>query len=143
MFFEPLGMTTAGFGAPASVDKSISPGSQKKILSAGTPFRRPVQQSHCHQPAGAVHCSMGDLAKNAAFHMAGERGKAIAQAESFKKLHTAVATTMITPSLDGAERAWANGRASDAQCSNTIFYVVVWMPEKKLRRDCRIKHWGG
>jgi CubicO group peptidase (beta-lactamase class C family) len=33
MLFEPLGMTTAGFGAPAWLAKSISRGSHKKLLS--------------------------------------------------------------------------------------------------------------
>src|SRR2546429_9591516 len=64
-------------------------------------------------PAGAVHCSLGDLAKYAAFHMAGERGKSqLLKAESFKKLHTVVADNddyalgwMVL------KRAWANGRA--------------------------------
>jgi CubicO group peptidase (beta-lactamase class C family) len=84
-------------------------------------------------PANAVHCSLGDLAKYAAFHMAGERGKSeLLKAESFKKLHTAVADNddyalgwMVR------KRAWANGRALMHNGSNTMFYVVVWMaPEK-------------
>ena len=76
---------------------------------------------------------MGDLAKYAAFHMAGERGESkLLKAESFKKLHTAVADNddyalgwMVL------KRAWANGRALMHNGSNTMFYVVVWMaPEK-------------
>ena len=136
MLFEPLGMTTAGFGAPASVDKVDQPwGHKKKMLSGREPVPpgpgadNPLAIS----PAGAVHCSMGDLAKYAAFHMAGERGKSeLLKAESFKKLHTAVADNddyalgwMVL------KRAWANGRALMHNGSNTMFYVVVWMaPEK-------------
>ncbi|PYK01356.1 MAG: hypothetical protein DME23_04305 [Verrucomicrobia bacterium] len=136
MLFEPLGMTTAGFGAPASVDKVDQPwGHKKKMLSGREPVPpgpgadNPLAIS----PAGAVHCSLGDLAKYAAFHMAGERGKSqLLKAESFKKLHTAVADNddyalgwMVL------KRAWANGRALMHNGSNTMFYVVVWMaPEK-------------
>lgn len=136
MLFEPLGMTTAGFGAPASVDKVDQPwGHTKKMFSGREPVPpgpgadNPLAIS----PAGAVHCSMGDLAKYAAFHMAGERGKSeLLKAESFKKLHTAVADNddyalgwMVR------KRAWANGRALMHNGSNTMFYVIVWMaPEK-------------
>jgi len=136
MLFEPLGMTTAGFGAPASVDKVDQPwGHTKKMLSGSEPVPpgpgadNPLAIS----PAGSVHCSMGDLAKYAAFHMAGERGQSeLLKAESFKKLHTAVADNddyalgwMVL------KRGWANGRALMHNGSNTMFYVVVWMaPEK-------------
>jgi len=136
MLFEPLGMTTAGFGAPASIGKVDQPwGHAKKMFSDREPVPpgpgadNPLAIS----PAGAVHCSLGDLAKYAVFHMAGERGdSALLTTESFKKLHTAVADN------DGyalgwmvLNRPWANGRALMHNGSNTMFYVVVWMaPEK-------------
>ncbi len=136
MLFEPLGMTTAGFGAPASIDKVDQPwGHTKKMLSGSEPVPpgpgadNPLAIS----PAGAVHCSMGDLAKYAAFHMAGERGKSeLLKAESFKKLHTVVAgNDNYALGWMVLIRAWANGRALMHNGSNTMFYVVVWMaPEK-------------
>jgi CubicO group peptidase (beta-lactamase class C family) len=136
MLFEPLGMTTAGFGAPASVDKVDQPwGHTKKMFSGSEPVPpgpgadNPLAIS----PAGAVHCSMGDLAKYAAFHMAGERGESeLLTAESFKKLHTAVADNHdYALGWKVLKRPWANGRALMHNGSNTMFYVVVWMaPEK-------------
>jgi len=136
MLFEPLGMTTAGFGAPASVDKVDQPwGHAKKLLSGSEPVPpgpgadNPLAIS----PAGAVHCSLGDLAKYAAFHMAGERGKSeLLEAESLKKLHTAVADNDdYALGWRVLKRSWANGRALMHNGSNTMFYVVVWMaPEK-------------
>src|SRR5438046_10756517 len=88
-------MSSAGLCAPASVDKVDQPwGHKKKMLSGREPVPpgpgadNPLAIS----PAGAVHCSLGDLAKYAAFHMAGERGQnKLLTAESFKKLHTVVA----------------------------------------------------
>jgi CubicO group peptidase (beta-lactamase class C family) len=134
--FEPLGMTTAGFGEPASVGKVDQPwGHTKKVLSGIEPVPpgpgadNPLAIS----PANAVHCSMGDLAKYAAFHMAGERGDSkLLKAESFKKLHTAIADNHdYALGWTVLKRAWANGRALTHNGSNTMFYVVVWMaPEK-------------
>jgi CubicO group peptidase (beta-lactamase class C family) len=136
MLFEPLGMTTAGFGAPASLNKVDQPwGHTKKMLSGREPVPpgpgadNPLAIS----PAGAVHCSMGDLAKYAAFHMAGERGESkLLKAESFKKLHNAVADNDdYALGWRVLKRSWANGRALMHNGSNTMFYVVVWMaPEK-------------
>jgi CubicO group peptidase (beta-lactamase class C family) len=132
MLFEPLGMTTAGFGAPASVDKVDQPWGHTKTMFFGSEPVPPgpgADNPLAISPANAVHCSMGDLAKYAAFHMAGERGESkLLKAESFKKLHTAVADNddyalgwMVR------KRAWANGRALMHNGSNTMFYVVVWM----------------
>jgi CubicO group peptidase (beta-lactamase class C family) len=136
MLFEPLGMTTAGFGAPASVGKVDQPWGHKKAPLSGAEAVPPGPRADnplAISPAGAVHCSLGDVAKYAAFHMAGERGESkLLTAESFKKLHTAVADNddyalgwMVL------NRPWANGRALMHNGSNTMFYVVVWMAPDK------------
>jgi CubicO group peptidase (beta-lactamase class C family) len=136
MLFEPLGMTTAGFGAPASVDKVDQPWGHTKTMFSGSEPVPPgpgADNPLAISPAGAVHCSMGDLAKYAAFHMAGERGESkLLKAESFKKLHTAVADNDdYALGWMALKRPWANGRALMHNGSNTMFYVVVWMaPEK-------------
>lgn len=135
MLFEPLGMTTAGFGAPASPGKIDQPwGHEEKLLSAMTPVPPGPRADNplAISPAGAVHCSLGDLAKYAAFHMAGERGESkLLKAESFKKLHTAVGGDDYALGWVVLKRPWANGRALMHNGSNTMFYVVVWMaPEK-------------
>jgi len=134
--FEPLGMTTAGFGAPASVGKGDQPwGHTKKMFSGSEPVPPgPIADNPLAiSPAGAVHCSMGDLAKYAAFHLAGERGKSeLLTAESFKKLHTAVADNHdYALGWRVLKRPWANGRALMHNGSNTMFYVVVWMAPDK------------
>jgi CubicO group peptidase (beta-lactamase class C family) len=136
MLFEPLGMTTAGFGAPASVGKVDQPwGHSKKLLSAREPVPPGPNADNplAISPAGAVHCSMGDLAKYAAFHMAGERGESkLLTDESFKKLHTAVADNDdYALGWIVLKRPWANGRALMHNGSNTMFYVVVWMAPDK------------
>jgi CubicO group peptidase (beta-lactamase class C family) len=136
MLFEPLDMTTAGFGAPASVGKTDQPwGHTKKIFSGREPVPPGPDADNplAISPAGAVHCSLGDLAKYAAFHMAGERGESkLLTAESFKKLHTAVADNdNYALGWMVLKRGWANGRALMHNGSNTMFYVVVWMAPDK------------
>jgi CubicO group peptidase (beta-lactamase class C family) len=136
MLFEPLGMTTAGFGAPASIDKVDQPwGHTKTLLSGAEPVPPGPRADNplAISPAGTVHCSIGDLAKYAAFHMAGERGESkLLKAESFKKLHTVVADNNgYALGWIGMKRSWANGRALMHNGSNTMFYVVVWMAPDK------------
>ena len=136
MLFEPLAMTTAGLGAPASVDKVDQPWGHTKTLLSGVEAVPPgpgADNPVAISPAGAVHCSVGDLAKYAAFQMAGERGESkLLKAESFKKLHTAVADNHdYALGWMVLKRPWANGRALMHNGSNTMFYVIVWMaPEK-------------
>ncbi|MDQ6631916.1 MAG: beta-lactamase family protein [Verrucomicrobiota bacterium] len=135
MLFEPLGMTTAGFGAPASLNKVDQPWGHKKMFLGREPVPPGPSADNplAISPAGAVHCSMGDLAKYAAFHMAGERGESkLLKAESFKKLHTAVADNDdYALGWIVLKRPWANGRALMHNGSNTMFYVVVWMAPDK------------
>jgi len=136
MLFEPLEMTSAGFGAPATAGKIDQPWGHKKGLFSGIEPVPPGPQADnplAISPAGAVNCSLIDLAKYAAFHMAGERGGSkLLTAESFKKLHTAVpdngdyALGWIV-----LKRKWAGDRALMHNGSNTMFYVVVWMAPDK------------
>ena len=135
MLFEPLGMASTGFGAPASMGKVDQPWGHTK----GTTGIKPVPPGPAADnplaisPAGAVHCSVGDLARYAVFHMAGERaGNRLLKSDSFKKLHQPVGDDYALGWVV-TERKWAGGRALTHTGSNTMFYVVVWMaPEKNI-----------
>jgi len=133
MLFEPLGMTSTGFGPPASVGQVDQPWGHTK----GTTGIKPVPPGPgadnplAISPANAVHCSLTDLAKYAAFHMAGERGESkLLKAETFKKLHQPVGDDYALGWIV-LERKWAGGRALMHNGSNTMFYVVVWMAPAK------------
>ena len=129
MLFEPLGMKSAGFGAPCSANKVDQPwGHTAGVFSINpVPPGPNADNPLAISPAGAVHCSVGDLAKYAAFHMAGERGEGkLLKTETFRKLHEAVGGQyalgwMVLP------RGWAKGNALMHNGSNTMFYVVVWI----------------
>lgn len=128
--FEPLGMTSAGFGAPASIGKTDQPwGHVKKMLLGNEPVPPGPRADNplAISPAGAVHCSMGDLARYAAFHASGEKGRSpLLKAESFKKLHTAIGADYALGWVV-TQRPWAKGTALMHNGSNTMFYVVVWL----------------
>jgi CubicO group peptidase (beta-lactamase class C family) len=134
LLFQPLGMTSAGFGAPASPGKVDQPWGHAKALLSGLQPVPPGPRADnplAISPAGAVHCSVGDLAKYAAFHMAGERGESkLLNAESFQKLHTPVSEDYAL-GWKVLERPWAGGRAITHAGSNTMFYVVIWMAPAK------------
>jgi CubicO group peptidase (beta-lactamase class C family) len=131
MLFEPLDMATAGFGAPASGGQIDQPWGHTKGLAGikTVPPGPGADNPPAISPAGAVHCSLGDLAKYAAFHMAGDRSKLL-KAETFKKLHEPVGGGYAL-GWGVTERKWAGGRALTHSGSNNMFYVVVWMAPGK------------
>jgi CubicO group peptidase (beta-lactamase class C family) len=126
--FEPLGMTTAGFGPPGGwgsrgVDQ---PWGHRERGGTVEPARQ--DNPPCMGPAGTVHCSVPDWAKFAALHLRAEQGKPrLLKAATFKVLHTP------PPGLEYAggwlvfDRSWAGGRALNHSGSNTMWYVTVWL----------------
>ncbi len=137
MLFEPLGMNSAGFGAPASVGQVDQPWGHTKSTAAIKPVPPGpgADNPMAIAPAGAVHCSLVDLAQYAAFHMAGERGQSkLLKAETLRKLHEPVGDNYALGWLV-TERNWAGGRALTHSGSNTMFYVVVWMAPE---RNCAV-----
>lgn len=86
--FRPLGMTTAGFGAPGTTAKNDQPRGHK---ADGTPVEpgpaadNPVAIG----PAGIVHCSLGDWAKFVAANLPSAKTKLV-KPKTLEKLHTPV-----------------------------------------------------
>lgn len=134
MLFEPLGMTSAGFGAPASVGQVDQPWGHTKGVATGIKAVPPgptADNPLAIGPAGAVHCSLSDLAKYVTLHMAGERGESkLLTAAAFKKLHEPVADDYALGWVV-LKRSWAGGRTLMHNGSNTMFYVVVWIAPGK------------
>lgn len=132
--FGPLGITSAGFGAPGSRDTVSQPRGHRESGSAiepGPGADNPVAIG----PAGIVHCTIGDWAKFVALHLRGDQGDArLLKPETFKKLHTSVADDakyafgwMVT------SRPWAGpgDRVLTHSGSNTMWFCVTWIaPEK-------------
>lgn len=134
MLFAPLGMDTAGFGAPATPGKVDQPWGH----TAGPLSLKPVppgpraDNPPAIAPAGTVHCAIGDLAKYAAFHLRGARGtEKLLLAETFKKLHTPVAGQDYALGWLVVPRDWAGGLALTHTGSNTMFFAVIWLAPAK------------
>jgi CubicO group peptidase (beta-lactamase class C family) len=74
--FQPLGMTTAGFGTPRSKDRPNEPTLHNKTDTGFEPEADDrVNALEAFAPAGNVHCSIRDFAKFAAYELAAARGQ--------------------------------------------------------------------
>ena len=150
--FQPLGMTSAGFGAPGTPDRLDQPrghtfvGDKPRAVEPGRSADNPVGIG----PAGIVHCSLMDLAKFAAFHLAGDKGNGrLLKPESFKKLHTG--WVRVAASGDDryamgwivTARDWAGGTALMHTGSNTMWFTTVWLAPKKDFAVITVTNIGG
>ncbi len=130
--FEPLEMTSAGFGSPGRPGTVSEPWGHR--VSGGQV--RPTQQDNppAMGPAGTVHCSIPDWGKFAALHLAGARGRAkLLKASTFKALQTPPAGFGYAGGWLAVERTWAGGRALNHSGSNTSWFVTVWLaPARNL-----------
>lgn len=134
--FQPLGMDSAGFGAPATVGMVDQPWGHSAV-SGGRPVPVPPGRKADNPaaigPGGTVHGSIGDLAKYAAWQVRGARGEGrLLKPETFKKLHTRFggggdyACGWVV-----GEKPWGGGEVLSHAGSNTMFYTVIWLAPKK------------
>ena len=87
---RPLGMKSLGFGYPLTAKTPNQPRGHSE--SNGRVVELPLDQSRelpvCLWPAGAVHCSIGDLALYVADHLNGLRGRrALLPHAMYQRLH--------------------------------------------------------
>lgn len=129
--FAPLGMSSAGFGAPGSADKLDQPRGHG-MLGAVPPGPR-ADNPAAIGPAGTVHASLGDWAKFVGLHLAGERGvDGLLKAETLRKLHESPdGNSNYAMGWVRDTRPWAGGAVLWHNGSNTMWYCVTWLaPEK-------------
>jgi CubicO group peptidase (beta-lactamase class C family) len=129
--FRPLGMTTAGFGAPGKSAKNDQPRGHK---SDGSPVEpgpgadNPVAIG----PAGIVHCSIGDWAKFAAANLPSAKTKLV-KPETLEKLHAPAAgePKYAMGWIIAEGQPWAGGPALTHAGSNTMWFAVAWLAPAK------------
>ncbi len=135
--FSPLGIKSAGFGAPGTAGKADQPWGHRvkekgsRDLIAVDPGSPGADNPPAISPAGRVHMTMGDWAKYLMLHVRrGEGEPSIMKRAAFDM--------MQTPS-QGREYAWGWGTASRPwggkvlthSGSNTMWFCVAWVsPEK-------------
>lgn len=131
--FKPLGMDSAGFGAPATRKSDPQPWGHTeagKPVPPGPGDDNPVAIG----PAGIVHCSLPDLAKYVRVHLLSETGPLVKKEESFQILHQSMDEDQgYAKGWLVTERSWAGGKVLTHAGSNTMFYVTIWIaPEKRF-----------
>ena len=134
MLFEPLRMTSAGFGAmgaPGRIDQpwqhKMQNGKLQPIEPGPLSDNPPVLA-----PAGTVHCSMRHWAAFVAAHLNGPRGKGgLLEPETFKVLHDPDFGGNYAGGWRITHRQWADGKVLTHTGSNNMSFAVVWMAPKR------------
>jgi len=133
--FEPLGMTSAGFGAPATPGKIDQPWGHLGEVGE----LRPVPPGPMADnppaigPAATVHASLADFARYADWHADWKRAEPrLLTEESFNHLHQSSPNDDYALGWLVQERDWAGGNVLWHTGSNAMFYAVMWVaPEKE------------
>ena len=133
--FEPLELTSAGFGPPKSPDETLpQPRGHRLYLGAKFAASDEIDNSPIMGPAGSVRMSLSDLSTYATEHLRGQLGKGkLLSAETYQRLHA--------PRLKQYAYGWGmkDGDANPPYTiywhngSNTLWYaLVVFIPEKNM-----------
>ena len=133
--FEPLALTSAGFGPPQSPDDTLpQPRGHFPYLGAKIPVSDVADNSPIMGPSGSVHMSLRDLSTYAAEHLRGHLGHGkLLSAETYQRLHKPQLNHYACGWLvkeSGANTPhtiyWHNG-------SNTYWYALVaFIPERNM-----------
>ncbi len=126
--FEPLGMTSAGFGGlgtPGEIDQPWPHSGRDTPAATNGPAQDnpPVMG-----PAGRVHCSIQDYALFLADHMRRGMGeKPLLRIKTYDVLHAPPFGDELAPGWIALDRTWARGIALHHAGSNTMNHVVAWV----------------
>jgi CubicO group peptidase (beta-lactamase class C family) len=124
--FEPLEMTSAGFGTPGTRGKVDQPWGHRSRRDQVVPAQDDNPPSM--GPAGTVHCSVPDWAKFAILHMRAAQGRPrLLKTATFRKLQTPDRGSEYAGGWGVGERSWAGGRVLSHSGSNTLWYATAWI----------------
>ncbi len=133
--FTPLGMVSAGFGAPGVAEALDEPRGHQ---ASGQPVHPGVHADNpvAIGPAGTVHCAIDDWANYIAMHLRGAQGDVkLLKSATFQKLHQPPTGIQSNYAMGWivTDRDWAQGRALTHAGSNTLWYAVTWIaPERNF-----------
>ncbi|MEW6073757.1 MAG: serine hydrolase domain-containing protein [Planctomycetota bacterium] len=129
--FGPLGMASAGFGAPGDAAKVDQPWGHRREGNRLVPVPPGSFGSDNPSglgPAGTVHCSLRDWARFVALHLrAGAGEPRLVSPATMELLHTPREEDGYTAGWLSCSRPWAGGPAFTHAGSNTMWFAVVWM----------------
>lgn len=132
--FEPLGMTSCGFGPPASLGMVDAPWGHRTTATGLSPVPPGpgADNPPALGPAGTVHCTIRDWSKFVVVHLEGAQGKSdFLQTESFDRIQTPPAGGNYAMGWLVGTRRWAGGDILTHRGSNTMFLAEAWLAPKK------------
>ncbi|HVK09197.1 MAG TPA: serine hydrolase domain-containing protein [Gemmataceae bacterium] len=135
LIFDPLGMTSAGYGPPgtAAVDQPWGHRlgfwiGQWTPMPPGPKADNPAVIG----PAGGVHCSLADWAKFVALHAGGADGDgSFLPTDTFRVLHSPTLGGDYAFGWSVLERDWGGGKVLMHNGSNTMWMCVVWLAPRR------------
>ncbi len=129
--FEPLGLDSAGFGAPDG-DNPWGHALKFGFKSAMNPADR-ADNTPVMAPAGRAHMTLTDLAVYGQHHLDGELGRdTFLKTETYRRLHAPFLENYASGWVV-FERNWADGKLIWHNGSNTMWYaLLVILPEKEM-----------
>ncbi len=138
LLFDPLGMASAGFGAPGTAGAVDAPYGHANRLFVLQPVEPGPEADNppAIAPAGTVHVSLRDWAKFVALHVRGAQDRLtpeqarVLSAATIRRLQTPPPGADYAPGWGVAERDWG-GRVLTHAGSNTMWFALAWLaPEK-------------
>ena len=147
--FDPLGMTSAGFGPPGSIGAPPDQPRGHTRVSDGAPWLPLEPDANADNPAalgpaGTVHVSLEDYGKYVREHLRGLRGSSdFLSATSWGKLHTAAPGTGYALAWGVDQRTWAGGQAFAHSGSNAYWFAVAWIAPERDRAFVAVTNVGG
>lgn len=125
--FDPLGITTAGFGNMAQFEANDQPWPHRPP-ERPMPNRGSLDNPRVFAPAGTIHMSLADWAKFIQEFLRSGRGQSrLLPPDVAKALHHVEHGATYGRGWMIADRAWAGGRAYLHAGSNTMNYAMVWV----------------
>lgn len=144
LLFEPLGMTSAGWGAPGGAAEDAKPAAPWGHRRGGEPMDphdRGADNPVAISPAGRVHCTIDDWARYIALHMRAGRLNAnrscrLLSPETFDRLHTPPDELKdYAYGWSRPERPWGGPKGERFVLthggSNTMWFCVTWVAPKR------------
>lgn len=124
--FDPLGMSSAGFGNPNKNESTDQPWGHKKYVWKWWPSE--AYYDEAIGPAGRVYCSIADWAKFISLQLTEENS--ILEKEYLNKLITPVGSHFYAGGWGVADHDWAKGITFNHAGSNEIWYASVLVTPK-------------
>jgi len=144
LIFEPLGMSSVGFGGvgtPGELDQPWGHHQNGKPVDINGPD---TDNPPVIGPAGTVHGRLSDWAKFIADQLRGDRGEpALLKPETYRKLHTPPFPGDYALGWEVAKRGWAGGIMLAHNGSNTMNFCWVFMAPARNFAILVVSNQGG